>query len=550
MFRHLNYKKFSLILLSSLIFYTPITHSATPIDLKNQDNTLLTSFSSNAALTQIKQKSSTTDFNHTQHLRLQQFYAGYPVWGADFILHIPQGNISSLKQLNTLTEKLPSNMDGIIYKNIEQDLNKAPNYLLNDTQEKTALEQAILSYQKLHGTHGIISDKKIETIIFITQDNKAHWAFLISFHVNIPNTSPQKPTYILDALSLTIYKTWDDLHTLVDTFGGGIGGNEKTTQFFYDGQESHQPKLNIQRDPNSKICYLSNKDVVVKNANNTNEAIQFSCPSPDTSHGNIYWNTIHDAINGGYSPSNDALFVGKIIKDMYQQWYGIPVLSEKGAAMMLTMLIHLNIDNAYWDGEHKRMFFGDGIHRFYPLVSLDVGAHEVSHGFTQQHSNLVYHGQSGALNEAFSDMAGEAAEYYAYTTHKTNTPNNWMVGDSIIKQKNKALRYMDDPTKDCDINWPEKPCSISHYKDYNDTLNVHYSSGIFNKLFYQLATSDGWDIQKAFNVMVQANRYYWTATTDFTHAACGVLKAINDYKYSATAFKNAAANVGISLKIC
>jgi Zn-dependent metalloprotease len=58
------------------------------------------------------------------------------------------------------------------------------------------------------------------------------------------------------------------------------------------------------------------------------------------------------------------------------------------------------------------MTFSDGYTRFYPLVSLDVTAHEVSHGFTEQNSRLIYSGQSGGMNEAFSDISGEAAEYF------------------------------------------------------------------------------------------------------------------------------------------
>ena len=55
------------------------------------------------------------------------------------------------------------------------------------------------------------------------------------------------------------------------------------------------------------------------------------------------------------------------------------------------------------------MTFGDGASTFYPLVSLDVASHEVSHGFTSQNSNLTYSGQSGGINEAYSDMASAKA---------------------------------------------------------------------------------------------------------------------------------------------
>src|SRR3546814_6207648 len=60
---------------------------------------------------------------------------------------------------------------------------------------------------------------------------------------------------------------------------------------------------------------------------------------------------------------------------------------------------------------------------FYPLVSLDVLAHEVSHGFTEQNSNLEYAYQPGGINEAFSDMAGKAAEFFF------KGENDFLIGD-------------------------------------------------------------------------------------------------------------------------
>ena len=54
-------------------------------------------------------------------------------------------------------------------------------------------------------------------------------------------------------------------------------------------------------------------------------------------------------------------------------------------------------------------------------------------------------------------------------------------------------------------------------------MDVHFSSGIFNKTFYLLGTAEGWNTKKAFDVMVKANMAYWTPNIDFHHAAnCGV----------------------------
>ncbi|MCB0394593.1 MAG: M4 family metallopeptidase, partial [Bdellovibrionales bacterium] len=188
-------------------------------------------------------------------------------------------------------------------------------------------------------------------------------------------------------------------------------------------------------------------------------------------------------------------------------------------------------ENAFWNG--SSMTFGDGATRFYPLVSLDVVSHEVSHGFTEQNSGLVYSGQSGGMNEAFSDIAAEASEFYAWGS------TDFEIGAQIFKTAGKALRYMDDPTKDGK--------SIGNAADYYNGLDVHYSSGVYNKAYYLLSTTDGWDPKKAFEVFVKANQEYWTPNATFVSAAQGVVSATNDLGYEVADVKAAFAAVGINL---
>jgi pseudolysin/vibriolysin len=177
------------------------------------------------------------------------------------------------------------------------------------------------------------------------------------------------------------------------------------------------------------------------------------------------------------------------------------------------------------------MYFGDGATTFYPLVSLDVAAHEVSHGFTQQNSNLTYSGQSGGINEAFSDMAGEAAEYFS------RGKNDFLVGSEIFKN-GVALRYMATPTKD--------GRSIDNASKFVTGMDVHYSSGVYNKAFYTLATKAGWNTSKAFQVMADANRLYWTASTTFNKGACGVQQAATNRGYPVADVKAAFTAVGVT----
>ncbi len=539
-----NYKNVlaSTVILMGLCGVVTPVFAAQAIDLRHQPASILKAFFTPTE--SLKPVGENVDFKQSRHLRLQQMYKGYPVHGGDIIIHFPSH--ASELNLQTILAAKPNetSLNGTLYQGLEADLRDAPAYIFNQAQADKALQLAEQIYQEKSGEKNPVSSAETKLMVYVDKENKAHWAFRVSFDVNALHALPAKPIFILDAVTFQVYQSWNNLQTLSQELAGGLGGNEKVGPFSYDGVSGHYPSLNIMRNEKTKICFLQNAEVTVKDARHDNTVAQFSCPEKSAEHSALYWDAKFDAIAGAYSPSNDALFVGKIVKDMYKKWYGIPVLKQKdGKPMMLNMLVHENFENAYWDGE--KMQFGDGGSEFYPLVSLGVGAHEISHGFTGQHSNLEYTEQSGGLDESFSDMAAAAAEYYA------TGRNTWLIGAEIMRANNKALRYMDEPTKDCgpgDVRGYN--CSISHMKDYAEETEVHYSSGIFNKVFYLMSTSAGWDTKKAFDVMVHANRSYWTEIDSFAAAACGVLDATRDYGYSLDVVKKAFVTVGVDIKDC
>ncbi|WP_404343992.1 M4 family metallopeptidase [Pseudoalteromonas mariniglutinosa] len=344
--------------------------------------------------------------------------------------------------------------------------------------------------------------------IWLDQQNTAHLVYEVSYVTYGDN--PSRPYQIIDANTGELLHSYDNLQHADAT---GPGGNLKTGKYIYGTDFEH---LDVSQS--GSTCSMNNANVRTINLNggtSGSTAYSFTCPE----------NTFKE-INGAYSPLNDAHYFGNVIFNMYSDWLGTAPLT-----FQLKMRVHYgnNYENAFWDG--SAMTFGDGLNTFYPLVSLDVSAHEVSHGFTEQNSGLIYSGKSGGLNEAFSDMAGEAAEFYMKGT------NDWLVGQEIFKG-NGALRYMNNPTQD--------GSSIDNQSSYYSGMDVHYSSGVFNKAFYNLATTAGWDTKKAFVVMARANQLYWTASTNWDLAGNGVMDAACDLNYDPADVQAALAAVGVS----
>ncbi|WP_235869455.1 M4 family metallopeptidase [Veronia nyctiphanis] len=356
-------------------------------------------------------------------------------------------------------------------------------------------------------------NEKSELFIWMDKNDQARLVYVTNYF--LPARKPSRPYAIVDAKTGEVLKRWEGL-AHAQEFGQGPGGNTKTGQYYFG---LDYPGFMVEKSGNQ--CTMSNQYVSTVNLNHSTSG---NTPYTYTCNDSLNTNTVK-SINGAYSPLNDAHFFGKLVFDMYKDWFNLAPLSFK-----LVMRVHYGngYENAFWNG--SSMTFGDGGSYFYPLVDVNVSAHEVSHGFTEQNSDLDYFGMSGGINEAFSDIAGEAAEFYWKGTV------DWVVGRDITKSAG-GLRYFIDPTDD--------GVSIGHASQYTDGMDVHYSSGVFNRAFYLLSEEYGWGVKKAFEVFVLANRTYWTSSTDFDEGGCGVKNAASDLGYDTSDVENAFNQVGV-----
>ncbi|MFZ2315981.1 MAG: M4 family metallopeptidase [Gammaproteobacteria bacterium] len=530
-----------LTVLSALLLSLP-AFSATPVNLGHQSASQFVKSGFSDPTVKMEEVSRSVDFNRTSHIRVKQTYQGRAVWGGEAVLHTPNAGATTKPFANVVNAK--TTMNGVMYQQLSKDLANTPAYIFNAAQQEKVLSQAIKLYQEKAGKKVDATDKQAELIVYIDDNNQAHWAFLVSFlTADEAGKIPAKPTFIMDAVSLTVYQQWNNVKTLDKADGGGFGGNHKVGKKIFDGISA--PKLQIMRDAKAKTCFLKNDLVTIKDDRNNRKLMSYACEKQDETHNNVYWHDNDDMIATTWSPSNDALFGAKITYDMFMDWYKMPMLVKDGKPMMLPVVVHAPDTNAYWTGSYA--LFGDSQDDDYfnPFTQLDTVGHEIAHGFTEQHSDLQYYGQSGGLNEAFSDMAGVSAEFYAYGH------TDYLVGLGDVQAEGKALRYMDKPSRDCEDNQrPGSGCSIDDMSQYSSGMDVHYTSGIFNRVFYTLANTEGWDARKAFDVMVQANVNYWTSTTSYTNAACGVIKAAGDYGYPVKQVIDAFKVVKIDVSSC
>ncbi|MDQ1355146.1 MAG: vibriolysin, partial [Acidobacteriota bacterium] len=354
--------------------------------------------------------------------------------------------------------------------------------------------------------------------IYLDKKNKANLVYAVSFFADNEKGNPSRPVLFIDVKSGKVIDSFDNLQY---GLGTGPGGNLKIGQYTYNNSGGTYPGFGVTVAGSTCTMNTTNvKTVDLNHGTSGSTAFSYTC-----------YNNTHENINGGYCPMNDAQYFGQVIYDMYQSWYGLAVLP-----FQLTMRCHYstNYENAFWDG--SSMTFGDGYTTFYPLCCLDVSAHEVSHGFTENHSNLTYSGQSGGMNESFSDMAGEAAKYYMRGS------NDFMCGYDIFKAAGQALRYLCNP--------PQDGVSIDHISEYYSGLDVHYSSGLYNKVFCLVAQSSGWTTRMAFDIFVKANVDYWTASETFVSGAEDVRQATLDYGYNCADVAAAFANIGITITAC
>ena len=432
-----------------------------------------------------------------RHARLQQTYAGVPVFGGEVVVHADETTFLGFNGMVT------KHLDGF------------------DTTTAIGADEAFRIARQDHSGDSIQYTEEASRLVILPRKDRGAD---LAWHVELYNArqgdyESAKWNYFVEARTGEVLKSFNNLHTAA-LQGSGPGGNAKKARTWSSEldveEDAGEYKMETDR---LRTVDRGDGDMVIK--------------MPDLEN-------MEDEI------ANDAHGYAEITLNMMRDWMGRNSLDDAG--FVIVSRVH-DVDycpgapeNACWNG--AEMTYGDGGSIFYPLGgALDVVGHELNHGFTTFHSNLTYAEESGGLNESFSDIAGTIAEFF-----DEGGSADFDIGEDIFRADG-ALRYMCDPTGD--------GASIEDAGDFTDGLDPHYSSGVPNRAFclavarYKAGPAGSTTVdavRRVGSIWYEANASYWTAGSTYVDGCQGTVDAARALGFAGEVVEGIAqswADVGV-----
>lgn len=405
------------------------------------------------------------------HHRFQQTYNGYPVEFSTYIIHVKNGMIQS--------------MNGLYYPEIAASNNIS-------LKEDQALSSAITSIgASKYKWEFPEEEKRMAKALKKPDFTYKPTGQLVLYPLETEQGIQYKYAYKFDIYASEPLGRWD---VYVDAQNGNVIAKQTKicqTDVLSSADTRYNGVVPIHTDslestPNTFVLFDATRGNGITTYNDNHS----------TTHGKVtdFTNTTRDWTT--HDGSTDAHYAVEKTYDFYKSVIGRNSYDDQDGAMIAYVHYGTNYFNAFWDG--SAMNFGDGSWGSGPLTSLDICSHEYSHGVTQYTAALLYQGESGGLNESFSDIMGKTVEF------KTVAPADfsWKIGKSIgavLRDMSNPKAYQNPDTYLGKYWINTKNCVPG---SQNDNCGVHTNSGVQNKWFFLI--SDGGsgtnDIGSTYNV--------------------------------------------------
>ena len=217
-----------------------------------------------------------------------------------------------------------------------------------------------------------------------------------------------------------------------------------------------------------------------------------------------------DCVAGTSDALNAHLFASDTY-DFYFNEHGRDSLDNAGQSLIST--VHYSdflCPNAFWNG--SQMVYCTG------LAVDDVVGHELSHGITENTSQLLYYYESGAINESLSDIWGEFVDL-SNSAGDDSPSVRWLIGEDLTSTVGVIRDMANPPT----MGDPDKMSSSLYFTSSADNGGVHFNSGINNKAVYLMTDGDifngytvnGLGLGKVADIYYEAQTNLLTSGSDY-----------------------------------
>ncbi|MFF1442084.1 M4 family metallopeptidase [Streptomyces sp. NPDC058295] len=439
------------------------------------------------------------DNDGTLHTRYERTYAGLPVLGGDLVVHTPPASLAA----GTVSTTFNNNRRTVSVKSTTATYSKA-----------AARTKALTAAKALDATNPAAQSAR--KVIWAGEGTpKLAWETVVSGLQD--DGTPSKLHVITDAATGAKLSQFEGVQT-------GTGNSQ------YSGTVTIGTTLSGSTYQLNDTTRGTHKTYSLNNG--TSGTGTLMTDADDT------WGT--GSGSNTQTAGVDAHYGAQVTWDFYKNTFGRSGIKNDGVAAYSRVHYSTAYVNAFWDDDCFCMTYGDGTSSTHALTSLDVAGHEMTHGVTSNTANLNYTGESGGLNEATSDIFGTGVEFYAANSSDVG---DYLIGEKIdINGDGTPLRYMDKPSKD-------GGSADSWYSGVGN-LDVHYSSGPANHMFYLLSEGSGTKV---------INGTSYTSTTSDGVAVAGIgraaalqiwYKALTTYMTSSTTYaqaRTAALNAASAL---
>jgi Zn-dependent metalloprotease len=443
----------------------------------------------------------------TAHTHVQQIVGGVKVWEGEAIVHLDQAG-----EVSDLTDSLA---DGIA-------VNTTPNF-----NEKQAVRMALADYQ---GKASLTDNPIVEMFIYRGED-RDH----LTYRVETPRLDGSRatcdPVVFIDAHTGEKVHGYDNLHTGTGSslYSGTISINtsQSGANFYMEDLTRKQGTFNMNNTGSTTTGTGGTQSRYTDADDNwtaTNARAGVDAHYGAAMTYDFYLNKLgRNGIDGAGGP-------------------GTTTAAANSGVSLVASRVHFGsaYNNAFWF--NNMMSYGDGDgSSFTPLTTVDICGHEMTHGVTERSANLTYEKESGALNEAMSDIMGSMVELYK--DGGVVSGDTWKIGEDAYTPgtSGDALRRMDNPNAVGDpdhytLRLYQGACTPN--QNTNDSCGVHTNSSIVNHAYYLIANggtnrvsgiaSPGIGTDAGAKIFYRALVTYMTSSTNFAGARTATLNAATD----------------------